>query len=154
MRERLGRLPAPLRLGAGAAVALVLSLLLPWYGKHFLPAGAREFVTDDLSAFGVFSWVEAAILLVAAGVLVLVWARSEGHAFELPGGDAAALTAAGAWAILLLVWRVFDRPAVPGPGATVGLEWGMLVALAAAGALVAIGVRSRPAGDPPRSRRR
>lgn len=158
MRERLGRLPAPLRLAAIAAASLVVSLLLPWYGKSYLPAGAREFATDDLSAFGVFSWVEAAILLVAAAVLVLVWARSERRAFALPGGDGPAITAAGAWAVLLLAWRVFDRPDVEGPGATVGLQWGMLVALVAAGALVYAGVRaglkSRPAADPPGSRPR
>lgn len=148
MSRLLGRLPAELRLAALAAAGLAVSLLLPWYAKHYVPAGAREFVADDVSAFGVFSWVEAALLLVAAGVLVLVWARREGRAFHLPGGDGAAITAAGLWGIVLLTWRVFDRPAVEGAGATVGLQWGMLGALAAAGALVAAGARVRAAVRP------
>ena len=67
-----------------------------------------------MSAFGVFSFVEAAVLLVAAAVLFLIWARSEGKAFHLPGGDGTAIALAGGWALLLLVWRLFDKPDVDG----------------------------------------
>ena len=63
-------------------------------------------------AFGAFSFVEAAVLLVAVGVLVLLFARAEGRAFHLPGGDGAVVMAAGVWVALLLVWRLFDRPDV------------------------------------------
>ena len=64
----------------------------------------------NLSAFGVFTFVEAAVLLVAAAVLFLVWARSQRKGFHLPGGDGVAITLAGGWAALLLVWRLFDKP--------------------------------------------
>ena len=56
--------------------------------------------------------------------------------------------AAGGWAFLLLVWRLFDKPDVDDPGATVGIGWGIFVALLAAGALTAAGARVRAAHRP------
>ena len=95
---------------------------------------ARPEIGRTSPRFGVFSFVEAAVLLVAAGVLYLVWARSQHKAFHLPGGDGTVIMAAGGWALLLLVWRLFDKPDVDDPGATVGIQWGMFAALLAAGA--------------------
>ncbi|HET9738942.1 MAG TPA: hypothetical protein VFP78_12570 [Solirubrobacteraceae bacterium] len=146
--ERLRELPPELR-GAGiAAAALAASLVLPWYSKSFVPRGERAFVSDNLSAFGVFTFVEASVLLVAGGVLFLVWARSQRKAFHLPGGDGVVISLAGGWAVLLLVWRLFDKPDVSDPSATVGIQWGMFGALLAAGALVAAGARVRAAHRP------
>ena len=72
-------------------------MFLPWYEKSFVAGGEAK--TANLSAFGVFSFVEAAVLLVAAGVLYLVWARSQRKAFHLPGGDGTVIMAAGGWAV-------------------------------------------------------
>lgn len=135
-------------MAAIAAIVLVLSMALPWYRKSFVPQGRSAFVSESLSAFGVFTFVEAAILLVAAGVLFLIWARSEGKGFHLPGGDGLVISVAGGWAVLLLVWRVFDRPGDEAPSTTVGIQWGFIVALAAAAALVAAGARVRAAHRP------
>jgi len=139
-----------LRLAAAAAAALGFTLILPWYEKSFFATTGRGTVavTDSLSAFQVFSFVEAAVLLVAAGVLYLIWARSQRKAFHLPGGDGTVIMAAGAWALLLLIWRLFDKPDVDDPGATVGIQWGMFAALLAAGLLTAAGVRVRAAHRP------
>jgi len=145
---RLRELPPELRNAGIAAAALALSLLLPWYEQSYVPKGSREFVQRNVSAFGVFSFVEAAVLLVAAGVLFLVWARSERKGFHLPGGDGTAISIAGGWALLLLVWRLFDKPDVDDPGATVGIQWGMFAALLAAGLLTAAGARVRAAHRP------
>jgi hypothetical protein len=162
--ERLRELPPEMRNAGLAAAALVVSMFLPWYSKSFFvqvhgkPAASEA----NLSAFQVFSFVEAAVLLVAAGVLFLVWARSEKKAFHLPGGDGVAISLAGGWALLLLVWRLFDKPDVSDPGATVGIQWGIFVALLAAGALTAAGARVRavhrpeppnPAADEPEPER-
>ena len=136
---------------AGAAAAgLAFTLILPWYEKSFFATnGARPVaVSDSLSAFQVFSFVEAAVLLVAAGVLYLVWARAQRKAFHLPGGDGTVIMAAGAWALLLLVWRLFDKPDIDDPGATVGIQWGMFAALLAAGVLTVAGARVRAAHRP------
>src|SRR5688572_6012182 len=135
---------------AGAAAGLGLTLFLPWYEKSFFDTSGAQprSQSASLSAFGVFSFVEAAILLIAAGVLYLIWARSQRKAFHLPGGDGTVIMAAGAWAFLLLVWRLFDKPDVDDPGATVGIGWGIFVALVAAGALAAAGARVRAAHRP------
>jgi hypothetical protein len=142
----LRSLPPESRMTGGAAAALACSLLLPWYQVSFF-RGSRA-VSDSRSALQVFTWVEAAILLVALAVLFLVWARAQRQAFHLPGGDGAVVSAAGAWALVLLVWRLFDKPGVHEPAATVGIQWGIFFALLAAAALVAAGARVRAAGRP------
>ena len=144
MRE----IPPEQRMAAVAAVVLVLSMALPWYRKSFVPRGRSEFVSESLNAFAVFTFVEAAVLLVTAGVLFLIWARSEGKGFHLPGGDGLVISLAGGWAVVLLIWRVFDRPGDDAPSTTVGIQWGFIVALAAAAALVAAGARVRAAHRP------
>jgi hypothetical protein len=127
---------------AGAAAALMLTLFLPWYSAVFR-GEERSF---NRSAFGEFSFVEAAVLLVSLAVLYLVWARSQRKAFHLPGGDGTVIMGAGAWACLLIVWRLFDTPEAE--NAEFGLQWGIFVALAVAGLLTAAGARVRAAHRP------
>lgn len=90
-----------------------------------------------VSTFGPFSFVEAAILLIAAGVLLLLRKRAEGRAFHLPFGDGAVIAAAGVWCGFLILVRLFDRPLGQG-----------LLALACAAILVAAGVRERAKRPP------
>jgi hypothetical protein len=146
LRRDLAGLSKELQLAAAAALALAFSLVLPWYQKSVPQPG--RIVQSNVSALGVFTFVEAAILLVAVAVLFLVWARSQRKGFHLPGGDGIAITLAGGWAVLLLVWRMFDRPAVQGVGVDLGIQWGLFVALLCAGALVAAGARVRAAHRP------
>jgi len=136
-------LPAEMQQAAACAGALMLTLFLPWYTAQLLAADGRSF---NRTAFGEFSFVEAAVLLVAAGVLYLVWARSQRKAFHLPGGDGTVIMVAGGWAGLLIVWRLFDTP----EARTIefGLQWGIFVALAAAVALSLAGARVRAAHRP------
>jgi hypothetical protein len=94
-----------------------------------------------VSTFGPFSFVEAAEVLVALGVLALLRARALGRRFHLPLGDGTAIAAAGVWAGLLIVARLFDRP--------LGQN---LLALACAAILALAGARERakrPADDLP-----
>jgi len=142
----LRSLPPESRVTGGAAAALVVSLLLPWYQVSYFRGS--DAVTDSRSALQVFTWVEAAILLVALAVLFLVYARAQRQAFHLPGGDGVVVSAAGAWALALIVWRLFDKPDVDERAATVGIQWGIFFALLAAAALVAAGARVRAAGRP------
>jgi hypothetical protein len=142
--SRLRELQPELRNAGLAAAALALSLFLPWYTQSYVPQGAREFVKRNMSAFGVFSFVEAAVLLVSAAVLFLIWARSEGKAFHLPGGDGTAIVLAGGWAVLLIVWRLFDKPNAPNPSEDYGLQWGIAVALTVTGARVRAAHRPEP----------
>jgi len=135
-------------MAAVAALVLVLSMGLPWYQRTVDPGSGSGLASQSLNAFGVFTFVEAAILLVACGVLFLLWARMQGKAFHLPGGDGLVIMLAGGWAALLLIWRVFDRPGDELRGVVVGVQWGFIVALGAAAALVAAGARVRAAHRP------
>jgi hypothetical protein len=148
LRAASGALDGDQRFGAGAALALLVTMFLPWYEKSVVVAGGKTFAKDSISAFGAVSFVEAAIFLVSAGVLVLVLARAEGGTFHLPGGDGTVIFAAGLWASALIFYRVFDRPNVSGEGGTVGIQWGFFVAFVAAGALAYAGQRMRAAARP------
>lgn len=145
-------LPAEQRLAAAAALGLVGSMVLPWYQQNAVVTDQkRGLQSADLSALGVFSWVEASILLVALATLVLLFARAEGRAFHLPGGDGTIVLLAGGWAVLLLVWRLFDKPSIETHGpvaANVGIQWGMFCALLTAGLLALAGTRIRAKGRP------
>jgi hypothetical protein len=141
--EDARRLPREQKLAGGAALALFVTMFLPWYTEtHF---DRHRFVHDSLNAFSVFTWVEAAVLLVAAGVLFLLYARSQKRGFHLPGGDGFVVMLAGGWTVLLLVWRLFDKPHLAGD---VGIDWGIFVALLAAGTMTWAGVRMRAAHRP------
>jgi len=85
-----------------------------------------------VSTLGPFSFVEAAEVLAAGAVLVLLRMRAERREFHLPLGDGTAIAAAGAWCAVLIATRMFDRP----PGQT---ALALLCALLLAGA----GVRER-----------
>lgn len=94
-----------------------------------------------VSTLGPFSWVEAAVVLVALAVLVLLYKRAEGRAFHLPFGDGGWVAAAGVWCGVLILARLPDRPVGQG-----------LLAMACAAILVLAGWREharRPADDLP-----
>lgn len=130
---------AQIRAGMAAA-ALVLCMLLPWYRSSFpRPKGGPAH--DNLTAFGAFSWVEAAVLVVAGAILYLLYARSQRRGFHLPGGDGWAITIAGGWTLFLLVFRLFDRPGIT--QGSVGVQWGLFVTMVVAAALAAAGQRMR-----------
>jgi hypothetical protein len=148
LRTAYAALDRDQRFAAVAAIGLLAAMFLPWYEKNVVIAGSDRFVSDTISAFGAVSFVEAAIFLVAAGVIALLLARADERPFHLPGGDGTVIFAAGLWATALIFYRVFDRPDVSGEGGTVGIQWGFFVAFVAAGALAFAGQRIRVAGRP------
>jgi hypothetical protein len=148
LRDAYAALDHDQRFAAGAAIGLLLAMFLPWYEKNVVITGTRAFASDAISAFGAVSFVEAAIFLVAAGVLVLLLARADERPFHLPGGDGTVIFGAGLWSTALIFYRVFDRPDVSGEGGTVGIQWGFFVAFVAAGALAFAGQRIRAANRP------
>jgi hypothetical protein len=135
------------RPAALAAAALMLSTFLPWYDKSVCVVVDKNLkcASDSINAFGVMSFIEAAIFIVTIGVLTLLFFRAERRAFHLPGGDGTVVFAAGLWSAFLLFVRVFSRPSVPGAGSTVGIEWGFFIAFLAAGGLAYAGWRMRSA---------
>jgi hypothetical protein len=134
------------RLAGIAAVLLLLSMVLPWYEVTSLTD------SDGRNAFQVYSFVEAAIFLVAVGVLVLLFARGERKAFHLPGGDGAVIMGAGLWVMVLVFYRQLDKPNVSsGEGVTVGVAWGIFIAFLLGALLAYAGFRIRAAhiAEPP-----
>lgn len=128
-----------------AAVALLVTMLLPWY-----TVTSARLAKTHLNAFEARSWVEAAIFLVSGGVCMILFFRAEGRAFHLPGGDGTVILAAGGWAAFLLMWRVFDGPDVHGAVST-GITWGFFFAFLAAGALTFAGYAMRGRAEPTRA---
>ena len=140
------------RLAGGASAALFVTMFLPWYQQNAVVNAPRTapLQSRNLNAFQVFSFVEAAVLLVALAVLYLLFARSERRSFKLPGGDGSVVLAAGIWVALLLILRLFDKPGITthGIAANVGIQWGIFFALAAAGLLALAGSRMRAGARP------
>ncbi len=146
-------LPAERRLAAAAALALFLTLFLPWYQETVIAGGVTSLrsVSASLTGWAAFSFVEAAVLLVAAFVLSLLFIRAKGRAFHMPGGDGGVITGAGFWTCVLIIWRMFDKEGTSGHGqvaTTSGIDWGIFVALGVAGVLTYAGTRIRQAHEP------
>jgi hypothetical protein len=115
-----------------------LDVLVSWRRLNFEQrVAAAGAVLLIVSTFGPFSFVEAAEILVGTGVLALLRQRAEGKRFHLPFGDGTVIFAAGCWAALLIVVRLFDRP--------LGQN---LLALACAAILVLAGARERAKRPP------
>ncbi len=136
------------QLAALASLGLFASMFLPWYSKSdtVVVHGAAKATQTSLSAFQAFSFVEAAVLLVSAGVLGMLFARAEGRVFQLPGGDGVTVLIAGGWTALLIFYRLLDKPGLQGNDrvtATVGVEWGIFIALLLALAVAYAGARMR-----------
>jgi hypothetical protein len=147
-------LPRERRLAVLAAVGLVVTLFLPWYQETVIAQGTTaslSTVSASLTGWGAFSFVEAAILLVAAAVIVLVFVRAEGAAFHVPGGDGGVVTAAGIWSCLLIIWRMFDKEGTTAHGlyeTASGIEWGIFIALGMAALLTYAGSLMKLANEP------
>jgi hypothetical protein len=141
------------RLAAIAAILLLLSMLLPWYQEtgNAIVSGKLARIDDSKSAFGVYSFVEAAIFVVVVGTIALLWARAERKAFHLPGGDGTVIMGAGLWVMFLIFYRQLDKPNGRKEGmiqTSVGVQWGIFIAFLLGALLAYAGYRIRAAHVP------
>jgi amino acid transporter len=149
-----GALRPEQRLAAVAALALWVTLLLPWYHKNVTESshGRLQAVGHNVTGFGTFSFVEAAVLLVSVGVLAMLFARGERRSFHLPGSDGLIVMLAGGWVALLVFYRMLDTPSLSQRGGSVvtdvGVQWGIFLALMAAAAVAYAGWGMRAAATP------
>ncbi|MEA2384664.1 MAG: hypothetical protein QOH72_4635 [Solirubrobacteraceae bacterium] len=146
-------LTADQKLAAIAAIALLVSMLLPWYQETgFVNVNGKVQPFDDSkNAFQVYSFVEAAVFVVSAGVLALLYARGHRRAFHLPGGDGTVILGAGLWVMFLLFYRQLDKPSGRHEGLvniSVGVEWGIFVAFLLGALLAFAGYRIRATHTP------
>lgn len=138
------------RIAALAALAVLATMFLPWYQRDTTAfvEGRPVSASNDLSAFQVFTFVEAATLLVVVALLALLFARAEQRDFHLPARDGTLVGAAGVWVGLLIFYRQLDQPeplAGAQASANVGVNWGIFLAFLAAIVLAAVGFRMRVA---------
>ena len=146
---RIGRnwraLSSEQRLASIAALALLISMLLPWYreSQTVVVKSQAQRLVNSLNAFEVYSFIEAAIFVVAIGTLVLLWARAERKAFHLPGGDGTVIMGAGLWVMFLVFYRQFDRPNRSGVNVDVSVNWGIFIAFLLGALLAYAGYRIR-----------
>ena len=112
------------RLAAAAALGLFITMFLPGYTQTPVEIAGRS---RTLMAFQSWGFIEASILLVAIGILALIWARADRRAFHLPFGDGVVLMAAGGWVMFLVFYRQVDHPD-GGPNVAVGVSWGIFLA--------------------------
>jgi hypothetical protein len=141
------------RLAAIAAVALLASMLLPWYQETggAVVQNRPVSISDSKNAFQVYSFVEAAIFVVTLGVVAILWARAERKAFHLPGGDGTVIMGAGLWVMLLIFYRQLDKPGGRHEGVfitTIGVQWGIFIAFLLGALLAYAGYRIRASHVP------
>ena len=127
------------RLAVIGAGVMIGSLLLPWYESP---------VSNDLvfTGIGAFGWAEAALVLIAGATTFLALQGGGGYVPPRPLREWALFVAAGSWAIVIVVYRMIDRPkfTLSGHDQPYDLHYAIFVALAGAALIVAAGLRMRP----------
>ena len=91
-----------------SAIALFVFMLLPWYGVE-ASFGAGS-ISQNGSAWEVFSLIDVLLLLVILIALGLVVARAMDALPELPQPPGLIVAAAGAFAVLLILFRLIIVP--------------------------------------------
>jgi hypothetical protein len=131
------------RMAALATLCLLVTMFLPWFSETGIANGKTP-VALTLTAFDAFSLVEAIVLLICIGVLALLFVRGEGRGAQMPGGDGVVILAAGSLAAILVFYRIFAGPSA-GPHTSTGVQYGIFLALLAAGWLASTGRAMRTA---------
>jgi hypothetical protein len=136
------RLRAGEWLAAAGAVALLVALLLPWYG-----ARARS---ETLTGFESFSVIDVLLVALAALAFALVALQGTRDTPAAPVGAAVLTATFGILGVLLVLYRLLNQP---GPNEFIDVRAGAWLGLAATLAIAAGGWRSvateRVGGLPP-----
>jgi hypothetical protein len=129
---------------AGASgLALFIILFLPWYGGKATGSvpGAGSFSVSggDVSGWQAFSFIDILLFLVAAIAVGLTVARAMDAMPDLPQPPGLIVAAAGALAVLLVLFRLLSTPDSGVSGLGVDIEVtrkiGPFLALIAAGGI-------------------
>jgi hypothetical protein len=145
----LVRLRAGEWLAAVAAIAVPITLALPWYGARAIEA--------TVSGFASFTVIDVLLLLAAAVGLTLALLQATQESPTLPVAFGVVTVVAGFLATLLVLYRVVNEP---GPDEFLDVRLGAWLGLAATAALTAGGwlsianerVRGVPPGPEPKLR--
>jgi hypothetical protein len=137
LTELLRSLGTHERLAAIGVGVVAVSLLLPWYGVSF--AGL---VRTPLSRVG---FVEVALVLTLVAVGYVIVRSERGPAFPRPLHSGTMIALGGAWTMVLVGYRIADRPdlGIFGDAYGVGLRYGIFIALGGGVLIVVGGLRAR-----------
>jgi hypothetical protein len=146
---RLIRLRAGEWLAAAAAVAVPVTLALPWYGARALET--------TVTGFESFTVIDVLLLLAAAVGLTLAILQATQDSPALPVSFGVLTVTAGVIAVLLVLYRLVNEP---GPDEFIDVRLGAWLGLAATAAMTAGGwlsianehVRGLPPGPEPELR--
>ena len=136
----LRRLRADERLALTGVIVIAGSLVLPWFGVR---------LEGDLvqTGFGGFGFAEGALMLTAAATLLLLARVGDGWVPPRPLREWGLLVTAGAWAIVIVLFRIIDRPSfdleIIDVHQSYGLRYGIFVALAGGALILVAGLRVR-----------
>lgn len=130
-------------IAAAGGIVLIISLFLNWYtykaGLNI--AGVNSSSSTGISAWDAFSLID--LLLLVIGLLAIVPAALDvfDMEVELPVDMSVVTMAAGVLAVLLIVFRVIDKPGpdvsvnIPGVEAGVHLAFGLFIGLISSAAI-------------------
>jgi membrane associated rhomboid family serine protease len=139
--ERSVAAPSPAgRIVYAGAIAVLASLLLPWYGIPF----SHGLSVTGLDSFG---FAHVALLITVGAAVLLVARETAGRTLPRPLGSAELVIAAGAWAALLTAYLIVDRPDELAGSTEIGVRMGIFVALGGCAAIVVGGIRMRVEAD-------
>ena len=134
--ELFRSLEPPARLAAIGALLVPGSMLFPWYGIQFGPGLSQ-------TGFDSFGLGELALVLTAGAALILIARSGAGYRPPRPLSEGALLTLAGAWALLLILYLIIDRPNEISGHTHIHLRYGIFVATGGAVAMIVGGLRLR-----------
>lgn len=126
------------RLASAGAIAVYLSLLLPWY---------RSPVQNDLvqTGAGAFNFATAALLLTMAAILFLAAEVGGGYRPPRPLSIGTLMILGGVWASLICVYLMVETPEfhLGGDDDAYKVAYGIFIALGGSVATVVAGARRR-----------
>lgn len=125
--------------GCVAAIVLVLSLFLPWFGTsatndNSALAGASG--GDTVNAWQTFALLDLVLLMFSTAPFVLSWIIARGHKLTWKPGEVTMVVGITAFVLVLCNGVILGRP---GESVEISLEAGYPVALLVCGAMAASG---------------
>jgi hypothetical protein len=120
------------------ALAVLGSMLFPWYGIQFGPGLSQ-------TGFDSFGLGQLALVLTVTATLYLIFRCATGYDPPRPLSEGGLLAVAGGWTALLVGYLMLDRPDEISGHMHIHLRYGIFVALGGAAAVTVGGLRLRRA---------
>ena len=95
-----------------SALALFIFMFLPWFGVDSVEGFGVGDIGIDANAWEAFSFIDILLFLVTVVVLGLVLATAAAATPDLPRPPATVIAAAGALAVVLILFRLIFPPGV------------------------------------------